>query len=152
MMLLTSSSVLKNIAAGSVKKSIGTNQVFSSPSTLDQHIRRAIKHQLHIKILKEAIYLGAPLFLTRSPIKDFKFLLDKLETKLMGWRTKCLSWVGKSTLINSMAQVVPNYSMSSFNIPAKICDNLDSTSRRFWWKPKASIGRFIAWNSWDKLC
>ena len=34
-MLLTSSNVSKNIAAGQVKKSVGTNQVFSSPSTLD---------------------------------------------------------------------------------------------------------------------
>ncbi|KAL0007666.1 hypothetical protein SO802_009168 [Lithocarpus litseifolius] len=37
-------------------------------------------------------------------------------------------------------------------IPSKICVNLDSTSRRFWWKPKASEGRFIAWKAWDKLC
>ena len=38
-----------------------------------------------MKILKkEVVYIGAPLFLTRSPTKDFKFLLDKLETKLMG--------------------------------------------------------------------
>ena len=117
------------------------------------NIRREIKHQLHMKILKkEAIYLGASLFLTRSPTKDFKFLLDKLETKLMGWRSKCLSWAGRSTLISSVAQAIPNYFMSSFNIPAKICDKLDSTSRRFWWKPKASVGKFIAWNSWDKLC
>lgn len=106
-----------------------------------------------MKILKkEAVYLGAPLFLTRSTTKDFKFLLDKLETKLMGWRSKCLSWAGRSTLISSVAQAIPNYSVSYFNIPAKICNKLDSTSRRFWWKPKASVGRFIAWNSWDKLC
>ena len=90
------------------------------------NIRRAIKHQLHMKILKkEVVYLGAPLFLTRSPTKHFKFLLDKLQTKLMGWRSKCLSWAGRSTLISFVAQAIPNYSMSSFSIPAKICDKLD---------------------------
>ena len=48
---------------------------------------------------KDAIYLEAPLFLSRAPSKDFKFLLDKLETKLIKRRSNCLSWVGRSTLI-----------------------------------------------------
>ncbi|XP_075640568.1 putative mitochondrial protein AtMg00310 [Castanea sativa] len=42
--------------------------------------------------------------------------------------------------------------MSSFNIPSKTCDNLDSLTRRFWWKPKASGGRYIAWKAREKLC
>ncbi|XP_075649813.1 putative mitochondrial protein AtMg00310 [Castanea sativa] len=42
--------------------------------------------------------------------------------------------------------------MSTFNIPKKVCENLDSLSRRFWWNPKKSEGKFLAWRSWDKLC
>ena len=80
---------------------------------------------------KDAIYLGAPLFLSRAPSKDFKFLLDKLKTKLIGWRSKCLSWAGRSALITSVAQAIPNYTMSTFSIPSKICDKLDSDTRRF---------------------
>lgn len=80
---------------------------------------------------KEAIYLGAPLFLTRSPSKDFKFLQVKLEVKLLGWKNRGLSWAGRCTLINSAAQALPNYTLSSFNIPEKICDKLDSLTRRF---------------------
>ena len=34
-------------------------------------------------------------------------------------------------VIKSVAQAIPNYSMSSFDIPNKICDNLDALSRRF---------------------
>lgn len=100
----------------------------------------------------DAIYLGGPLFLSKAPSKDFKFLLDTLETKLMGWRSKCLSWAGRGALIGSVAQAIPTYSMLAFNIPTKICGKLDSTTRRFWWKPKSSQGRFIAWNAWEKLC
>ena len=80
---------------------------------------------------KEAIYLGAPLFLTRSPSKDFKFLQVKLEVKLLGWKNRGLSWAGSCTLINLAAQALPNYTLSSFNIPEKICDKLDSLTRRF---------------------
>ena len=94
--------------------------------------RRAIKHQFQMRNLKkEAIYLGAPLFLTRSPSKDFKFLQEKLEVKLSGWRSRCLSWASTCTLINSVAQALPNYTLSSFNIPEKIYDKLDSLTRRF---------------------
>lgn len=44
---------------------------------------RSITHILQMKsIKKDAIYLGAPMFLTRSPSKDFSFLLSKLEKRL----------------------------------------------------------------------
>ena len=33
-----------------------------------------------------ATYLGAPLFTSSSHTKDFKFLQDRLESKLKGWR------------------------------------------------------------------
>lgn len=112
--------------------------------------RKGIKHLLNMKSLKkDAIYLGDPLFLSRAPSMDFKFLLDKLETKLIGWRIKCLSWAGRSTLITSVARAIPNYTMLTFSIPSNICDKLDSATRRFWWKPK---GRFIAWRAWEKVC
>ena len=28
----------------------------------------------------------------------------------------------------------------------------DSLTRRFWWKPNQSEGRYIAWKAWDSLC
>ena len=101
---------------------------------------------------KDTTYLGAPLLLSRAPARDFSYLQSKLEAKLTGWRTKCLSWAGRRTLICSVAQSIPNYSMSTFNIPKKMCDNLDSLSRRFWWNPKKSEGHFLTWRAWDKLC
>nr|XP_023921351.1 uncharacterized protein LOC112032807 [Quercus suber] len=112
-----------------------------------------IKGLLQMKGLKkDAIYLGSPLFRSRAPSKDFKFLQEKLESKLMGWRSRCLSWAGRSTLIKSVAHALPNYTMSAFSVPNNICDKLDTLTRRFWWKPREPEGRFLAWRSWDKLC
>ena len=43
--------------------------------------------------------------------------------------------------------------MSTSSVPNKVCDKLDSLTRRFWWKPKDQEGRkFLAWRAWDKLC
>ena len=104
------------------------------------------------RLNKDAVYLGALMFMSRSPLKDFKSLQDKVEAKLLGWRSRCLSWAGRCTLINSVSQAIPTYTLSSINIPTKDGDKLDSISRRFWWKPKEKEGSFIAWKKGDKLC
>ena len=86
-----------------------------------QQTRRGIKHILQMKSLKtDSVYLGAPLFLTKAPTKDFKFLQKRLEAKLNGWRSKTLSWTGRSTVIKMVAQALPTYTMSTFDIPTKV--------------------------------
>lgn len=52
----------------------------------------------------------------------------------------------------SITQTIPVYTMSYFEIPSTICDNLDATTRRFSWKPKSSNGTFLALKSWSSLC
>ena len=76
----------------------------------------------------------------------------KASVSRMEFVRKCLSWAERRTLICSVTQSILNYSLSTFNIPKKVCENLDSLSRRFWWNPKKSKGHFLAWRSWDKLC
>uniref|UniRef100_A0A2N9ISW0 Reverse transcriptase zinc-binding domain-containing protein n=1 Tax=Fagus sylvatica TaxID=28930 RepID=A0A2N9ISW0_FAGSY len=75
-----------------------------------------------------------------------------MEARLKGWRSKTLSWAGRSTLIKSVAQALPTYTFSTFDVPTVVCDKLDATIRRFWWNPKKEKGRFLAWRSWEHLC
>ena len=77
---------------------------------------------------------------------------DKVEVKLIGWRSKCLSWIGRCTLIKAVAQSIPIYAMSTFKIPTTICNKLDASARRFWWNPKKSKAKYLAWRSWKYLC
>nr|POE55509.1 putative ribonuclease h protein [Quercus suber] len=127
------------------------SRVFFSKHTPLQS-QRSIKHILEMKKLKQdVVYLGAPLFLSKTPSKDFKYLADRLETKLTGWRSKTLSRAGRTTLIKSVAQAIPNYAMSSLNIPSGVCNKLDALSCRFWWKPKSQYGPFLALTAWDNL-
>ena len=104
------------------------------------------------KVPENAIYLGAPLFTSRSRSKDFKYLQEKLEARLNGWRSKSLSWAGRCTLIKSVTQAIPAYTFFTFDVPIGVCDKLDFITRRFWWNPKKNSGRFLAWKSWDHLC
>lgn len=83
--------------------------VFFSKHTPHQS-QRAIKHILEMKKLKQdAVYLGAPLFLSKSPSKYFKYLIDRLEIKLIGWRSKTLSRAERTSIIKSVAHAISNY-------------------------------------------
>jgi hypothetical protein len=115
--------------------------------------RRWIKGELHMKKLPlDAFYLGTPVFSSRCKTKDFKYLIDRTEARLKGWRSKSLSWVGRRTLIKSIALALPTYSFSTASVPSSMCNKLDSTIRRFWWSPKKEQGRFLTWKAWEVLC
>ena len=61
-----------------------------------------------------------------------------------------LSRMGKEVLIKAVAQSIPTYSMGVFQLPKKMCDELDSMCAKFWW---GQVGdeRKIHWKSWSKL-
>lgn len=105
--------------------------------------KKLIKELLNIKEIKTgSLYLGNSLLLGRSKIKEFGRLMDKLQTRLEGWKCQLLSRADKATLIRSVAQSLPVYTMSTFKVPVGVCKELDSVLRRFWlgkernlWKP-----------------
>ena len=47
-------------------------------------------------------YLGQNFKLRGNKVADFQFLVDKLQSKLQGWKASLLSQVGRTTLIVSV--------------------------------------------------
>ena len=115
--------------------------------------KRQIKLKLRMKIVQQiAMYLGTPLFSSRSRCKDFKYLQERLESKLLGQCCKALQWAGRNTLIKSIAQALPMYAFSSFAVLVTVSDKLDTSRRWFWWKPNKTLGHYLAWKAQDLLC
>uniref|UniRef100_A0A2N9G4J9 Reverse transcriptase zinc-binding domain-containing protein n=1 Tax=Fagus sylvatica TaxID=28930 RepID=A0A2N9G4J9_FAGSY len=104
------------------------------------------------KLPQHTKYLGVPLFLSNNKTKDFHYFQERLESRLSGWKSKNLSWMGRATQIKSVAQSTPIYSMAAFKIPKSICDCMDSLIRRFWWSPKKESSHYLAPLSWASLC
>lgn len=48
-------------------------------------------------------------------------MLEKITSKIEGWRANILSIIGKGTLIRSGFQFVPIYTMYVFKVPKNIC-------------------------------
>ena len=62
-----------------------------------------------------------------------------------------LSVGGHEVLIKAVAQAIPTYTMSCFQIPKSICDDIEGTMRKFWWGQRGCESK-IAWVSWKKMC
>ena len=102
--------------------------------------------------LSSYIHLGLPIFLGISKRVAFQNILDQVHKKIDGWRAKTLSQAGRFVLIKSVAAAIPSYIMSSFMLPASICNKLDQSFKNFWWGfPPAKV-RNLSLKSWSSLC
>ena len=93
-------------------------------------------------------YLGRPSIIGKSKIEVFAEIKERVGRKLSGWKEKILSIGGREILIKAVAQVVPTYTMSCFQLPKGLCDEIESMMRKFWWGQEFKV----AWVSWRKLC
>lgn len=77
------------------------------------------------------IYLWNSLILGRFKINVFGRLKEKVQAWLESWKSKLLSRAGKATLIIYVIQAIPNYTMTTFVIPKKVCKGLDTLAMPF---------------------
>ena len=61
-----------------------------------------------------------------------------------------LSRAGKEILIKAVAQSIPTYTMRVFQLPLKLCDELDAMCAKFWWGQVGDEQK-IHWQRWEKL-
>ena len=78
-------------------------------------------------------YLGLPTLVRWPKYHTFSYLKDRIWKKVQGWKGLMLSRVGKEILIKAVAQSIPTYTMSLFQLPLKLCDELDALCANFWW-------------------
>lgn len=84
-------------------------------------------------------YLGFPLLSGKVTNPCFSFIIDKVDSRLVGWKGKLLSRAGKVTFAKSVLSSMPIYIMHSLCISEGICDSLDSTIKQF----------YLGWEDWS---
>jgi hypothetical protein len=83
------------------------------------------------KLSTDSKYLANPMFISRKRSENFKHMVQQVDNTLKGWQMKTLSWAGRSTLLKSVVQTIPTYTMSAFDVPNHTCEQLDKLRRRF---------------------
>ena len=108
------------------------SSIYFSSNTEVRH-REWIKNILGVKeVARFESYLGLPTLIGRSKYQTFSFLKDRVWKKLQGWKSKLLLRAGKEVLIKAVAQSIPTYTMGVFQLPLKLCNELNVMCARFW--------------------
>jgi hypothetical protein len=86
--------------------------------TTTQSIKDEFQQFMPIQISNNiSKYLGLPTHVGRSKTQIFSFIMDRIRSKLKGWKERNLSFSGRGVLIRAVIQAIPTYVMSIFLIP-----------------------------------
>jgi len=107
---------------------------------------------LHCTIMRVPFkYLGLEIRGNPKKKKHWELIIEKINTKLNGWKGSFLSMAGRICLIKSVFTSLTLYYFSFFKAPKTVCDRIISIQRRFMWG-WGRENRSIPWVSWEKIC
>ncbi|CAN1788597.1 Putative ribonuclease H protein At1g65750 [Linum perenne] len=94
-------------------------------------------------------YLGVPVL--HGKITTYQLILDRLDSKLSGWKANSLSLVGRVTLALSILNIIPADAMLISVLPYHIYEYIDRKIRNFVWGSTNECMK-IHLLSWDEIC
>ncbi|CAN1351644.1 Putative ribonuclease H protein At1g65750 [Linum perenne] len=96
-------------------------------------------------------YLGVPIIHGRNSKNLYRYLVERIENRLAGWKVGSLSFAGRVSLATSVLNTIPTYTMQTTLLPNEICENIDKKIRSFIW---GSINgeRKLHLLKWEKIC
>lgn len=111
-----------------------------------------ISNESGIKGTKElGKYLGMPILQKRINKETFGEVIEKVSSKLAGWKKRFLSLAGRITLTKSVLSSIPVHTMSTIALPASTLNQLDKIARAFiWGSSEGNRKQHLV--SWDKIC
>jgi hypothetical protein len=95
-------------------------------------------------------YLGLPIYIGREMTKAFAYIMEKIWKRIIGWKERFLSKVAKEILIKGVAQAIPTYAMSCFDITKSLCDDISRMICRYWWSQMDDEHK-AHWVSWPNM-
>ncbi|CAN1163243.1 LINE-1 retrotransposable element ORF2 protein [Linum perenne] len=96
-------------------------------------------------------YLGVPVLHGRINKGTHKYLIERIDKKLEGWKRNTLSLAGRVTLASSVLNSIPAYAMQTTLLPASITKDIDARIRNFVWG-STNDKRKTHLISWDVVC
>ncbi|CAM8882279.1 unnamed protein product [Rhodiola kirilowii] len=128
------------------KINLGKSEVVFSRNVRSEE-RKEIRDILMVSVAENhSRYLGLPVSFSHNRTELFRYLIDRLWRKVMGWKELQLSAAGKEVMIKAVLQSIPQYAMMCYKIPDGICKRLAGIIRRFWWSFEAE-GRGVHWTN-----
>jgi len=76
-------------------------------------------------------YLGFPLNHKGAARNRYNFVVERVISKLSRWKSKFLSFAGRTVLVKSIMAAIPNYVMQGVALSIHLCEKLDKVNRDF---------------------
>lgn len=76
-------------------------------------------------------YLGCPILDRRPRKTDFKKVIDKMHSKVAGWKSKSIAMAGRNTLIYSVNCRIPAHVMQNTMLPKSVHKAIDKVNQNF---------------------
>lgn len=83
--------------------------------------------------LKSRKVLGFPLNHKGVAWNRYNFLVERVISKLLGWKSKFLSFARRTVLIYSIMAAIPNHVMQGVALSSHLCEKLDKVNKDFLW-------------------
>ncbi|CAL5355041.1 unnamed protein product [Camellia sinensis] len=106
---------------------------------------------LNCKVKKLPLtYLGLPLGANPRKKATWKPVVDKVKSKLAGWKRKMLSFAGRLILVKTVTSALPVFYLSLFKLPEGVASELDRLQATFLWGGSEQV-RKIHMIKWEDL-
>jgi len=128
--------------------SFAKSLVFFSKNTTNQ-MASEISTELNIPMTSYlGRYLGMYTINGRVTKQTFRHVSDRIDARLAGWKSRCLSLAGRATLVQSTISSIPYYAMQTARLLRSLCDDCDRKARRFLWGGSADNHKIhnVVWN------
>ena len=96
-------------------------------------------------------YLGVPLLEGKSSQRNWKELLDKMESKLHSWTHRALNFPARLTLVKYVLQAMPSYVFSVLSAPKAVLKKIRAIQRNFLWG-SSEVKQKWDLVDWDTVC
>lgn len=122
-----------------------------SPNTPNSFQKMICKASKFKKVANFGKYLGSYIDGAPRSRKIFYHIMETLQQKLAGWKTKLISQASRVILIKSVLSSLPVYHLSYFALTEAEAKKCDSIVANFFWghQDNSNPPHMIAW---DKIC
>ncbi|XP_058111166.1 uncharacterized protein LOC131254180 [Magnolia sinica] len=121
-------SVLINGESAGFSKS--TRGLRSLPASRASSIQRALGMSRASSNLR---YLGVLVGVWRRKIANFQPLIDKVDSKIRGWQSRCLSQAGKATLLQNVLSSILVHTLAAILVHSRVLKALERRFTDFFW-------------------
>ncbi|CAA7022190.1 unnamed protein product [Microthlaspi erraticum] len=133
------------------KVSIEKSKIFFSEN-VSRDLEKLIIAESGIQATRDlGRYLGMPVLQRRINKDTFGYILERMSSRLTGWKGKCLNLAGRITLTRGVLSTIPVHTMSIISLPKSTLEKIDQISRSFIWG-STQEQRKQHLLAWSKVC